>query len=46
MRKKLKIINKLGLHARASSKFVEITNKKDPFIMHTFNEALTLSSGN
>lgn len=38
MRKKLKIINKLGLHARASSKFVEVTNKYKSEIFIEFND--------
>ncbi|NSW73550.1 HPr family phosphocarrier protein [bacterium] len=38
MKKKLKIINKLGLHARASSKFVEITNKYKSEIFIEFND--------
>ena len=38
MRRKLKIINKLGLHARASSKFVEVTNKYKYEIFIEFND--------
>lgn len=38
MRKKLKIINKLGLHARASSKFVEVANKYKSEIFIEFND--------
>lgn len=42
MKKTLKIKNKLGLHARAAAKFVEITNKYDSEIIvsvgnHTFD---------
>jgi|TARA_B100000073_G_C23510195_1_gene483474 phosphocarrier protein len=37
MIKELKIINKLGLHARASSKLVEITNKFESEIFIEFN---------
>ena len=39
----IKFLNSLDIK---SKRFVEIINKKDPFIMHTFNEALTHSSGN
>ena len=41
-----KIINFLNSLNIKSKRFVEIINKKDKFIIHTFNEALTHSSAN
>ena len=39
----IQFINSLNIN---SKRFVEIINKKDKFIIHTFNEALTHSSAN
>ena len=39
----IKFLNSLNIN---SKRFVEIVNKKDKFIIHTFNEALTHSSAN
>ena len=40
------IINFLNSLDINSKRFVEIINKKDKFVIHTFNEAFTHSSAN